>query len=86
MYLLRRSQAIHLLQKYANGYADKTLKDKSRVPFSADWTITKEGTKAIIYPLVAIENYESEYDDEGQNTCRKKCFRLFYDKELFGSI
>lgn len=84
MYMLHRSQAHFLLQKYANGYSDKTIFDKSLVHFSADWTITKEGTKAIIYPLVAIENYEAEYEDEGQNICRKKCHHLFYSEEIFG--
>ena len=84
MYMLHRDQAQFLLQKYANGYSDQTIFDKSLVHFSADWTITKEGEKAIIYPLVAIENYEAEYEDEGQNTCRKKCHHLFYSEEIFG--
>jgi GR25 family glycosyltransferase involved in LPS biosynthesis len=84
MYMLHRDQVQCLLQKYADGYSDKTISDKSLVHFSADWTITKEGTKAIIYPLVAIENYESEYEDSGQNTCRKKCHHLFYSEEIFG--
>jgi hypothetical protein len=84
MYMLHRDQAQFLLQKYANGYSDQTIFDKSLVHFSADWTITKEGEKAIIYPLVAIENHEAEYEDQGQNTCRKKCHHLFYSEEIFG--
>ena len=84
MYMLHRDQAQFLLQKYANGYSDQTIFDKSLVHFSADWTITKEGEKAIIYPLVAIENYEAEYEDDGQNICRKKCHHLFYSEEIFG--
>lgn len=83
MYLLHRSQAAFLLEKYANGYADRTIEDKSLVHFSADWTITKEGEKAIIFPLVAIENAEAEYEDEHQGACRKKCYKLFYSDGLF---
>jgi GR25 family glycosyltransferase involved in LPS biosynthesis len=83
MYMLHRDQAQFLVQKYANGYSDATLSDKSLVHFSADWTITKEGTKAIIYPLVAIESYETEYADAGQDACRKACHKLFYSEKVF---
>lgn len=84
MYMLHRKQAQFLINKYSENYADKTIIDKSLVHFSADWTITKEGEKAIIFPLVAIENYDSEYEDEGQDNCRKKCHHIFYSKEIFG--
>jgi len=84
MYILRRSQAIRLLDQYYYGYADKTLVDKTLVHFSADWTITKGGNKALIYPLVAIENNESEYSDLGQDICRKTNYNLFYSKDIFG--
>jgi GR25 family glycosyltransferase involved in LPS biosynthesis len=83
MYLLHKSHAEFLLEKYAHGYADLTIQDKSLVHFSADWTITKEGEKAVIHPLVAIENAEAEYEDEYQGICRKKCYRLFYSSDLF---
>jgi GR25 family glycosyltransferase involved in LPS biosynthesis len=76
MYMLHRKQADYLLNKYSNGIAD------CAVPFSADWTITKEGEKAIIYPLVAIED-RSEYSDNGQDECRKKCYNIFYSDDLF---
>lgn len=84
MYMLHRHQAIFLLDKYSNGYADKTIHDKSLVHFSSDWTITKEGTKAIIYPLMAIENADVTYADEYQGSCRKKCYDIFYSPDLFG--
>lgn len=85
MYLIHRGHAIHILSKYAdNGYADRTISDKSLTPFSADWTITKDApNKALIYPLVAIENYEMEYTDEGQDLCRKKSYRLFYSADTY---
>jgi len=84
MYILRRSQAEKLLNQYSNGYADRTIFEKNIAPFSADWTITKGGNKALIYPLIAIENNESEYSDLGQDICRKTNYKLFYSKELFG--
>ena len=84
MYMLHRAHVHFLHNKYSAGYADRTIYNPSIIPFSADWTLTKEGEKAIIYPLVAIENYEAEYEDEGQNTCRKKCHHLFYSEDIFG--
>ena len=84
MYILKRSQAIKLLEQYSAGYADRTLIDNTLTPFSADWTITKGGKKGLIYPLVAIEQNDSDYSDLGQDFCRKTNYSLFYSKELFG--
>jgi hypothetical protein len=65
MYLLSRKQAVKIVEKYANGYADE---NRTIAPFSADWTITKEGRRCIIYPMLAIEDGMTSYgdDDEGQ--------------------
>lgn len=85
MYLLHREYAQQIVDKYAVGYADRSILDESLVHFSADWTITKDGKeKAIIHPLVAIENAEADYEDEFQGNCRKKCHNIFYSEELFG--
>lgn len=68
MYMLSRVQAQRIVEKYANGYADAFLASPQTVypPFSADWTITKEGKRRIVYPMLAIEDGLSTYDDEGQ--------------------
>lgn len=84
MYMLHRDQAKFILDKYSDGYADRTIRDKALVHFSADWTITKEGQKALIYPLVAIEKNDMEYDDAGQGDCRKLCYGIFYSEDVFG--
>ena len=83
MYMLNRAQAKYLLDKYSRGYADESRKNSSLVPFSADWTITKDGEKALVYPLVAIEDCSVDYEDAGQDHCRKKCYGIFYSDELF---
>jgi hypothetical protein len=63
MYLLSRKQAVKIVEKYANGYADE---NRTIAPFSADWTITKEGRRCIIYPMLAIEDGMTSYgDDDG---------------------
>ena len=85
MYLLNRRYAQYIVDTYANGYADKTLSDTTITPFSADWTITKDGgNRAMIYPLVSIENCQTTYSDEYQYSCRKKCYDLFYSPDIFG--
>jgi hypothetical protein len=67
MYLLSRKQATRIVEKYANGYADHFLANTAVLtPFSADWTITKEGRRCIVYPMLAIEDGLTSYsDDEG---------------------
>jgi hypothetical protein len=65
MYMMTRAQATRIVEKYANGYADKFLKTPDTVfpPFSADWSITKEGKRCIVYPMLAIEDGQTKYDD-----------------------
>jgi hypothetical protein len=68
MYMLSRDQAKRIIEKYADGYADRFLANPQEIypPFSADWSITKEGKRRIVYPMLAIEDGKSQYDDEGQ--------------------
>ena len=84
MYLISRAHAHNILAKYYEDYADKTLEDTSIIPFSADWTITKEGHRALIYPLVAIENMNDEQRDYARDRCLTGCYNFSYTKELFG--
>jgi hypothetical protein len=73
MYMISRKQCIYLLDKYTNGYLERSLENPEMIPFSADWTITKEGKRALLYPLRVIENGSMEYEDEWQDKCRKLC-------------
>ena len=61
MYMLSREWARAIIAKYGNDDSS-TLYD----PFSADWTITQEGNRRIVYPMLAIEDGTGNYDDEGQ--------------------
>jgi GR25 family glycosyltransferase involved in LPS biosynthesis len=78
MYMLSRRQAQRLLNKYgfptgfapsSVSYADEFLANPSafELPFSADWTITKDCSKKyIVYPMLAIEDGLTSYDHDGQ--------------------
>jgi len=67
MYMLSREQAARILAKYGGDYADRFLANPAEhTQFSADWSITKEGRRALIYPMLAIEDGLSTYDDYSQ--------------------
>lgn len=74
MYMLSKKQGQKLLDKYSVGYLERTLYDSTLIPFSADWTITKDGKRCLLYPQRAAEEYiENQYEDEGQEICRYNC-------------
>ena len=83
MYMISRAHALKILSKYYYGYAEKTLINRELTPFSADWTITKEGNRALIYPLTAIENFNKVYEDEHQTRAHRNCYKFSYKPELF---
>lgn len=69
MYMLSRSEAQRLIAKYGDRYADAFLANPGafELPFSADWTLTKDGAKrCLVYPMLAIEDGLTRYDHDGQ--------------------
>jgi GR25 family glycosyltransferase involved in LPS biosynthesis len=82
MYLLSRENAKKLLDKYYVGYAEKTLYDKKLTPFSSDWTITKDGNRALVYPILVIENNEKKYNQEGQCNLHYSCYLNHYKENI----
>ena len=82
MYLISKAQASRILSKYYEGYAERTLQDKTLSPFASDWTITKEGRRALLYPLIVVEKVAT-YDDENQQRSHANCYAFSYDKERF---
>lgn len=83
MYMLSRKQAGVLLDKYYYNYADKTIKDTTMCPFAADWTLTKDGNRALIYPMISCENGIFNYENQGQKIFHQNCFTISCDKENF---
>jgi hypothetical protein len=85
MYMLSRNHAKYLLDKYGteSGYAERTITDKSITPFSADWTLTKDGNRAIITPIVVVEDNYTIYENDGQLIFHKKCYDLHFKENLF---
>lgn len=83
MYMLSRKHAKYLLDKYYYLYAAQSQKDKTMIPFSADWTLTKEGNRAIISPMVCCEIANQQYENYGQDSFHKTCHQVHYDELNF---
>jgi GR25 family glycosyltransferase involved in LPS biosynthesis len=66
LYMISRSYAQWFIDNFGNGYADRTITDKNIAPFSPDWTITKNGNRALMYPMLAVEDAKGHYDHYGQ--------------------
>jgi len=71
MYMINRNFAKHLLNKYYANFADL---DSNL--FMVDKTIIKEGNRALIYPMLAIENDLQE--DEYHELCHKIHYNEMY--------
>lgn len=89
MYMLSKKNAKKILEKYdeTSNYAVKTLSDNTLTPFSADWTITKDGNRALITPCLAVEDgkgllthYDNSYE---QFIFHKRCYEVHYDMMLY---
>ena len=80
MYMISRENAKKILDKYYIGYLEKTVLDSSLTPFSSDWTITKDGNRALLYPLLVIEDGKKKYDQIGQHNYHYYSFLNNYIK------
>ena len=68
MYMLDRRTA----KKFLSCYTVEFAKSGS-VPFSPDWTLTKDGRRAAIYPMLAVEEGKVVTDHQGQREFHRIC-------------
>ena len=73
MYMISRSYAKQLLGRY---YGEVRPSDP---PFSADWTITKDGNRAFLFPMLAVEDGETHHEHYGQHQFHQAVFRNNYN-------
>lgn len=76
MYMVSRNYVKYLLDKY-NGNYSEINGDKI---YAADYTITQEGNRAILNPMLAIEEISYGYKDRGQLNFHKSCFLHNYNE------
>ena len=82
MYMLSKSYAKQLLNKYYGDYCRRSLLDNTMAHFSADWTITKDGRRAALARPLAIEDNSSNYEDPGQADLHRNSHTVFYTPEF----
>lgn len=83
MYMLTKKHAKYILDKYTIEYAIRSMSDKNMQPFSADWTITKEGNRALIYPMLAVEIADKKSGCYGQDIYHEHCKNINYVPGLY---
>lgn len=72
MYMCDKTAARKLLETFSSPEA-------TTLPFSPDWTLTKYGKRAIVYPMLAVEEGQVVTDHVGQQVFHKQCTAAHYD-------
>lgn len=80
MYMISRDYAKYLLDFYTVSHAYET---KDTHPYSPDWIITKNGKRALINPMIAVEEGINLSDCDAQKSFHKRCFEANFDKEKY---
>lgn len=80
MYLVSKSHARALLGYYTEDFARRSRDPKSGCgPFSADWTLTKYGRRALVYPMMAVEEGRPDSVTPGEMDFHQRCSKANYD-------
>jgi GR25 family glycosyltransferase involved in LPS biosynthesis len=87
MYMVSRKHAEILLQKYtvenAVNSSESSEPSEPSEPFSPDWTLTKWGNRAVIYPMVALEEGDTKCNWDSEIDYHQKCFKMHYVEREF---
>jgi hypothetical protein len=83
MILFSRTYAKTILDTYTIDYAIKARTDNTLPPFSGDHTITKNGNRAIIYPMLAVETADKISGHWGQDTFHENCKKCNYNPDIY---
>jgi len=80
MYLISRKYAGFLLEKYTIEFAHANI---DTMTYSSDWVITKNGNRALITPMIAVEEGVNTSGDGGQVYYHLLCSTVHYDKNKY---
>lgn len=83
MYMLDRKTVGKFLNKYTLDYAIRSIEDTNLAPFAADWTLTKDGRRAAVYPMLGVEEKPEGYNDYGQGSYHMRCFDCHFDNSKY---
>jgi GR25 family glycosyltransferase involved in LPS biosynthesis len=80
MYLISRNYAEFLLNKFTPQFAFDNI---NTLNYNPDWIITKNGKRALINPMIAVEEGVNLSDHEGQIHFHKQCCECNYDPDIY---
>ena len=79
MYMIDKVTAIRFLEIYTSEYANTTLLMPEIPAFSPDWTLTKIGKRALVYPMMGLEEGTVATTDEAHISFHRICRNTHYD-------
>jgi hypothetical protein len=84
LYMVSRKHARWLLNQFPAEYIFRGFGDgKEPLPYNPDWIITKMGKRAIISPMLAVEEGSTKTEHDGQNDFHRQCFLANYVESEF---
>lgn len=81
MYFMSRRHAKQLVERYTPEYA--LSETQSGRHFCTDWQFTKFGKRAILSPMVGLEEGEVKTDHQGQIDFHRSVFNYHYKEDRF---
>ena len=78
MYMMSRKHAKNVLEQFGPDYILT-----GELPYNPDWILTKTGNRALIVPMLAVEEGDTKTDHGGQNEFHRRCFECNYDRDLY---
>lgn len=80
MYMLTRKYAKYLLDNFPIQWKFENINST----WAADWIITKNGKRAMIYPMLAVEEGDRICDnDSGQKRYHRECNKIQYNSKIY---
>jgi hypothetical protein len=83
MYMLDRATAEKFVSIYTVEYSRETLVNQNLPHFSPDWTLTKNGRRALVYPMMGVEEGLVATTDMPQQEFHKACHTRHYDSNNY---
>ena len=80
MYLISRNYAEFLLNKFTPQFAFENI---DTLNYNPDWIITKNGKRALINPMIAVEEGINLSNHEGQINFHKSCCECNYNPDIY---
>jgi len=79
MYMISRKHAKYLLETFTVQFA---LDNLEVVHFNPDWTLTKRGKRAVISPMLAVEEGDTKYHHAEQDYFHLMCMQHNYNPDI----